>query len=46
MNRDHFYWYGITFILAWISNDLSSEVWDETTYPFPDVHCGSLEMDQ
>ena len=29
-----FYWYGLTFIPAWISNHMSSKVWDKITYPF------------
>ena len=29
----HFYWHGLTFIPAWISNHMPSEMWGEITYP-------------
>ena len=32
--RGPFYWHGLTLIPAWISNHVSSKLWDEITYPF------------
>ena len=31
---DHFHWHCLILIPAWISNHISSKVWDEITYPF------------
>ena len=33
-----FYKYGIILIPSWISNHMSSKVWDETIYPFPNFN--------
>ena len=44
-----FYKHGSTLILAWISNHMPSEVWDEITYPIPKLQrCNrwSLGMDK
>ena len=43
-----FYKYGLTLIRAWISNNMSSQVWDQITYPFLNLvlHRWSLGMDQ
>ena len=35
--RDPFYWHGLTLIPARLSNHMSSKVWDEITYPFPNL---------
>ena len=29
-----FYWHGLTLNIAWISNHMTSKVWDEINYPF------------
>ena len=29
-----FYWHGLTWILAWVSNFIHYKVWYEITYPF------------
>ena len=36
--RHHFYWHGITLIPAWISNHVSSKVWNEINCPFPNFN--------
>ena len=43
-----FYNHGLTLIPAWISNHMSRKVWDEITYPFPNLkyHCWREEMDR
>ena len=40
------YWYGLTLITVWISNHMSSEVWDEMSYLFPNVSRFSSGMDR
>ena len=37
-----FYWHGL--ISAWISNHMPSEVWDEITYPFPNLNGCTFEV--
>ena len=41
---DHFYYHGLTLIPAWISNHMSSKVWDEITYPFPNFNGCTVEV--
>ena len=40
-----FYWHGLIWIRAWISNHIPSKVWDEITYPFLNFRW-SLGMDK
>ena len=40
-NRGSFYWHGIQFIPAWISDYNHYKIWDELTYPIPHFN-GSL----
>ena len=35
LGSEWWWWMHTTSISAWISNHMSSEVWDEITYPFP-----------
>ena len=51
ITRGSFYYHGLTLILAWISNDMPSKLWDGITYPFPNfngctVDHWSLGMDK
>ena len=39
-----FYKHGLTLIPAWISNHMSSKVWDEITYPFPNFNGCPVEV--
>ena len=39
-----FYWYGLTLILAWISNQMSRKVWDKIIYPFLNFNGASVEV--
>ena len=39
-----FYWHGLTLILAWISNHMSCNVWDEITYPFLNFNGATVEV--
>ena len=39
-----FYWHGLTFIPAWISNHAPSKVWDEITYPFLNFNGTTVEV--
>ena len=41
---DPFYWYGLTWIPAWLINYIHYKVWDEITYPFPNFN-GETLMD-
>ena len=34
----HFYQQGFTWIAAWMSNYIHNKVWDEITYPFPNLN--------
>ena len=36
-SRGPFYQHGLTLISAWISNYISSKVWEEITYPFQNI---------
>ena len=36
--NDTFYQRGLTLTLAWISNYIHYEIWDEITYPFPNFN--------
>ena len=36
--RGLFYWHGLTWISAWISNQTPSKAWDEITYLFPNFN--------
>ena len=38
VNRAHFYYHGLTWIPEWIGKHTSCKVWDEITYPFPNVN--------
>ena len=38
------YWYELTFILAWMSNHISSKVWDGITYPSPNFNGCAIEI--
>ena len=35
---------GLTLIPAWISNHLSSKMWDELTYPFLNFNGATVEV--
>ena len=37
VNWGHFYWHGLTLIPEWISEYVINKVWDEITYPFPNI---------
>ena len=39
-----FYQYGLTLILAWISNNIPCNVWDEITCPFPYFNDATFEV--
>ena len=39
-----FYWYGLTLSPVWISNHLSSKVWDQMIYPFPKFNAWTIEF--
>ena len=39
----HFYKHGLTLILAWISNCIHYNVWDEITYPFLNFNGATVE---
>ena len=39
-----FYWLSFTLFSAWISNHLSINVWDEITYPFPNLNGAIVEL--
>ena len=39
-----FYWHGLTVILAWISNYIHCNVWDEINYPFTNVNGAIIEV--
>ena len=39
-----FYYHGLTFISAWISNYIHYNVWDKITYPFPNFNCATIEV--
>ena len=43
-SRGLFYQHGITSIPAWMSNRISSKVWDEITYPFPNFNGAAVEV--
>ena len=42
--RGHAYWYGLTVIPAWISNNTYHEMWDEITYPFSNFNGAAVEF--
>ena len=42
--RGPFYWCGLTWIPAWISNYIHYKVWDEITYPFPNFNSCTVEV--
>ena len=42
--RDPFYYYVLTLTLAWISNYMSSKVWNEITYPFLNFNGATVEV--
>ena len=44
MISDPFYKYGLTLIPAWISNHMSSKMWDEITYPFQNFKGYTVEV--
>ena len=39
-----FYNHGLTLTPVWISNHMSSEVWDEITYSFPNFNGCTIEI--
>ena len=39
-----FYKHGLTLITAWISNHMSSKVWEEITHPFPNFNGATVEV--
>ena len=41
---DPFYWHDIHIIPKWLSNHMSSKVWNEITYPIPSFN--GLVMDK
>ena len=44
MNKSAILYNGLTLILVWISNHMSSEVWDEITYTFPNFNGATIEV--
>ena len=44
LNLDLIWGYGLTFIPACISIHVSSNVWDEITYPFPNFNSFTTEV--
>ena len=43
---DRLYKHGLALIPARISNHMSSKVWENITYPFPNFNRWSMEMDK
>ena len=43
-NTGAFFHHGLTSIPAWISNDLSCEVWGEITYPLANLNGAAVEV--
>ena len=39
-----FYYHGLTLILAWISDYIHYEMWDEITYPFLNFNGATVEV--
>ena len=39
-----FYHHGLTLFPPWVSNHLSSKMWDEITYPFPNFNGCIIEV--
>ena len=39
-----FYRHGLSLIPAWISNHVPNKVWDEITYPFPNINGATVEV--
>ena len=39
-----FYEHGLTLIPAWISNHMSSQMWDGITYPFLNFNGATVEV--
>ena len=44
-NNVPFYWHGLTLISASISNHMTSKVWDEFTYLFPNFNGATKSND-
>ena len=42
--QDSLYKHGLPFIPPWISNDMSSKVWDEITYLYPNLNGSTVEV--
>ena len=42
--KDPFYLHGLTVISAWISGHIHNKVWDEITYPSPNVNSCTIEV--
>ena len=38
------YWHGLTYIPAWLSNHMSSQMWDDITYSFPNCNSCAFEV--
>ena len=45
-SRCPFYYHGLTFFPAWISNCIHYIVWDETTYPFRNFSGATVEISE
>ena len=43
VTRGPFYRHGLTLIPVWTSNYSQFKVWDESTYPFPNLHGSTVE---
>ena len=44
MDRGPFIWQALTLSQAWISNHMSSKVWSQITYPFPNFNGYIVEV--
>ena len=44
MIRGPFYWHGLTLIPTWINNHRHNKMWDESTYPFPNLNGYTVEV--
>ena len=36
--------YGLTLISTWISNYIHYKVWNQISYPFPNLHAAAIEV--
>ena len=44
INRDPFYWHGLTLTPVWISNHMPMQSVGEISYPFPNVNGCTVEV--